>query len=169
MSIKDLVPWRGDKAVRVRRVEDALPAFHHAFDSLFNEFFRGFDLMPFGQFSDQPWAATAPALDVKETDTEYTVTAELPGWDEKDIEVSLSGDVLTIKGEQGTESEEGEKDTDDYRLQKRYGSFSQSVRLPAEVDQEKVSATCKRGVLTVTLPKTEEAQQKVRKIQVQTA
>ena len=166
MSIRDLVPRRGDKAVQVRRVEDALPAFHRAIDSLFSDFFRGFDLAPFARFFDEPWNTGVPSLNVEDGDAEYKVSVEVPGWDEKDIEVTLSGDVLTIKGERKTESEEGEKGENGYRSQQSYGSFSQSVRLPAEVDPDKVTATCSRGVMTVTLPKTEEARKNVRKIEV---
>lgn len=168
MAIRDLVPWRAEREVPVRRAEEALPAFHRAFDDFFDQFFRGFDLTPFQAFGDG-WATAAPALDMEETDKEYKVSAELPGWDEKDIDVTLSGDTLTIKGEKKEESEEGKEGSEGYRYQSRYGSFHRSVRLPAEVDRDKVEAACERGVLTVTLPKTEEAQKQTRKIEVKSA
>ena len=169
MAIRDLVPWNRNRDVQVRRVGDALPAFHRAFDSLFDDFFRGFDLAPFGRSFDELWNSRLPALDLQESEKEYTVRAELPGWDEKDIEVSVTGDTLTIKGEQQSESEEGEKDSDGYRQSARYGAFRRSIRLPAEVDRDRVSAATNRGVLTVTLPKTEAAQKQSRKIEIKAA
>ncbi len=165
MSIKDLVPWKTDRDVEVRRAEDALPAFHRAFDDLFDRFFRGTELTPFRELG-HAWGAGMPALNVEESDKEYRVCAEVPGWDEKDIDITLSGDTLTIKGEHKDESEEGEKGAEGYRYQRRYGSFQRSVRLPAEVDRDHVEATCERGVLTVKLPKTPEAQKQTRKIEV---
>ena len=108
MSIRNLVPWRGDKSVPVRRAEEALPAFHRLFDDFFDSFFRGLELAPFGRVGEF-WDTSSPVLDLKETDEEYQVSAELPGWDEKEIQGSLSGDVLTIRGEHEEEKDEGEK------------------------------------------------------------
>ncbi len=118
------------------------------------------DLEPFRA----AFGGTAPSVDVKETDKAYEVTAELPGMSEKDIELSLSDGLLTLKGEKRSEKEEKEEN---YHLtERRYGSFSRSFRLPGTVDEGKVIAEFEKGVLTVTLPKTAAAQKKSRKIDV---
>jgi HSP20 family protein len=126
---------------------------------LFDDFFRGWD-MP-AAFNG---AALTPHVDVKESDKEITVTAELPGVAEKDIEVSISGDVLTLKGEKKAEKEE--KDGNYHRIERRYGSFHRSFSLPSEVDAAAVAASHKNGVLTVTLPKSKAAREASRKIAV---
>jgi HSP20 family protein len=101
---------------------------------------------------------------VSETDKEIKVSAELPGMDEKDIDVSLTRDSLTIKGEKKQETED--KGEDYYRMERSYGSFTRSIPLPIEVDTDKVQATFKKGVLEITLPKTARAIQETRKIPV---
>jgi HSP20 family protein len=97
-------------------------------------------------------------VDVKETDTEIVVKAEIPGMDAKDINISVAGDLLTIKGEKKSEREEKEEN---YHLVERsYGAFSRSLALPAAVDLEKIEAKYDKGVLTVTCPKKEEIKPK---------
>jgi HSP20 family protein len=99
----------------------------------------------------------APAVDVAERETEYEITAELPGLDEKDIEVKLANGTLTIRGEKKEEREEKRKD---YHLsERRYGSFTRSFSVPEGVDAEKIEAGFSKGVLTVKLPKSAAAQQ----------
>jgi HSP20 family protein len=99
-----------------------------------------------------------PSVDVSETTDQVVVRAEVPGLDVKDIDISLSGDILTIKGEKKAESEEK---AENYHLVERsYGSFSRSLRLPVGVEAEKIEATYKQGVLTVTCPKKEEVKTK---------
>jgi HSP20 family protein len=106
-----------------------------------------------------------PSLDVAETKDEIVVKAEVPGMDPKDIDISLSDGLLTIKGEKKQEREEKEED---YHLVERsYGTFTRSIRLPKEVRRDKISASYKNGVLKVTLPKSEEAKQKEIKIKVE--
>ncbi|WP_018237647.1 Hsp20/alpha crystallin family protein [Ensifer sp. BR816] len=108
----------------------------------------------------------APAVDLAETDTSYKITCELPGMEEKDIEVAISSGTLTIRGEK---QEEKEEKTKEYVLsERRYGSFQRAFRLPDGVDIDNIAANFAKGVLTVTLPKTAEAQQSERKIQVKT-
>ena len=99
-----------------------------------------------------------PALDVTETEKEIKVTAEVPGIDKEDIAVSLSEGLLTISGEKKEEREE--KDGDRYVSERRYGSFSRTVRLAMDVEVDKVEAAYKDGVLTITLPKAETAHTK---------
>ncbi|MFO8100978.1 MAG: Hsp20/alpha crystallin family protein [Dehalococcoidia bacterium] len=95
-----------------------------------------------------------PPVDVYEKPDKYIVKAELPGVKEKDLDISVAEDVLTIKGERRYEEEEEEKDL--YRRERAYGDFKRNVTLPSTVDEEKVEATLRDGVLQVELPKTEE-------------
>ena len=141
------------------------------------EHFRDFERMrrdmdrPWGSFfqrgvrrtdEDAEWL---PSLDVAETKDEIVVKAEVPGMDPKNIDISLSDGLLTIKGEKKQEREEKEED---YHLVERsYGTFTRSIRLPKEVRRDKISASYKNGVLKVTLPKSEEAKQKEIKIKVE--
>jgi HSP20 family protein len=99
--------------------------------------------------------AWAPLLDVSETDDEIQVSAEIPGIDPKEFDISVTGNVLTISGEKKEESEERKGNV--FRSERRFGSFRRSITLPDSVDTEKVSADYDRGVLTVHLPKTEKA------------
>ena len=106
-----------------------------------------------------------PSLDVAETKNELVVKAEVPRMDPKDIDISLSDGLLTIKGEKRQEKEEKEAD---YHVVKRsYGSFLRSVQLPKEVQSDKISASYKNGILRITLPKSEEAKKKEIKIKVE--
>ncbi len=144
-------------------------------DRLFEDFQRDFWPSSFRQpfFGLRPllkrelsWAA-APAVDIVESDKGYEVTAELPGMDEKNIEVKVTNGDLLIKGEKEEEKEEKKKD---YYLQERhFGSFERRFRLPEGVDADKIEASFKKGVLTVTLPKTAEAQKAEKKIAVKAA
>jgi HSP20 family protein len=143
-------------------------------DRLFDDFGRDFWQSPFRSgFGIEPiwqnqmtWAAT-PAVDVVESEKAYEVTAELPGMDEKNIEVKLSNGNLTIKGEKQEEKEEKNKD---YYLQERhFGSFERSFQVPDEVDASKIEATFTKGVLKVSLPKKAEAQKPAKKIEVKAA
>ena len=118
-------------------------------DRLFDEFFNGPFLAP-----AQP-GQWLPALDMSETATQVILRAELPGMEAKDVDVSITGDMLTIKGEKKEESKKEEQNF--YRMERRYGSFQRSVALPSTVDAEKVNARFKNGVLTVTVDKKEEA------------
>jgi HSP20 family protein len=108
-----------------------------------------------------------PAVDVTESDKAYEITAELPGMDEKNIEVKVVNDNLRIKGEKQEEKEEKKKDY--YLQERRFGSFERSFALPEGVDAEKIEASFRKGVLTVTLPKKPEAQKPEKKIEVKAA
>jgi HSP20 family protein len=106
----------------------------------------------------------SPAIDVIESDKAYEITAELPGLDAKNIEILLSDGTLTIKGEKQEEKEEKTKDR--YVSERRYGSFRRSLQVPSSVDTSKIEANFKNGVLTVTLPKSPEAQKAQKSIPV---
>lgn len=108
----------------------------------------------------------APSMDVKETDKTIEVETELPGVDEKDVQVVLDNDVLTIKGEKKAEREETKKDY--YVSERSYGSFTRSLGLPAGIDAGKVNATFSKGVLKVVLPKPTGVESKVKKIEIKT-
>ncbi len=160
MAIRNLVPF-GKKSVPVKREdENPFSLLRREMDSLFDNFFRGFDMEPF----ERRMAAFSPKVDVTENDKEIMISAELPGMDEKDIDVSLQNDMLTIKGEKKEEKEDKGKDY--YRMERSYGSFSRTIPLPVEVETDKVDAKFKKGVLTVTLPKSAKAVEETKKIPV---
>ncbi len=163
MTFKDLIPF-GRKTVPAGRDEEhPLLSLRHEMDRIFDDFFRGFSAME--PFADRT-GAFAPRLDVTETDKELKVRAELPGMDEKDVEVTLTPGTLTIRGEKKEEHEE--KNGTYYRMERSFGSFSRSIPLPREVDQDKVSAAFKKGILTITLPKSGDTEERSRKIPVKT-
>lgn len=125
---------------------------------LFDRFFEDFELPTL--FSEE--TTFTPAFDVYETEKELIIKAEVPGIDKKDISINLSDGLLTIKGEKKQEKEEK---SENYRcVERRYGTFSRTVRLPFEVEVDKVDATYKDGVLKITVPKSEAA--KPRKIEI---
>jgi HSP20 family protein len=163
MSVRDLIPWNRSRDVSVRRGEEATPflTLHREMNRLFDDVFRGFDLTPFS--SDRLFGSPIgwPNIEVSETDKEVKVTAELPGLDEKDLGVELANGVLTISGEKKSETEDKER-----RFSERhYGRFER--RIPVDdVEQDKVGASFRNGVLTVTLPKSPKAQSNVKRIPI---
>ena len=165
MTIDDLMPWnRGHRLVPARRREDApLGEFRRHIDNVFEDFWRS---APFGRFEGGLEAAS-PRTDIAESESEIEITLELPGIDENHIDVSLTDDVLTIAGEKNVAREEKSKD---YCLTERSsGSFRRSISLPRGLDTGKARAEFKRGVLTVTLPKSAEAKDRVKRIAVKAA
>ena len=164
MQIKDLIPWGRKETEPQRKSEDEHPmvTLQRDMNRVFDNFWRSFD-QPFGSLTT-PSDTGMPRSDVVETDAAVEVSVELPGMEEKDIDVSLTDDALTIKGERKVEREDDKKGY--YLSERSYGSFYRSIPVPPGVDTEKVEAAFKNGVLTVTLPKTEEAQAKIKKITV---
>jgi len=165
MAIKSLLPSLRKRAETPAKREEEHPFYslQREMNRLFDDFFRGFDLEPFGAMEDR-YAGFSPSIDVRESDAEFTIKAEIPGIDEKDVEVLVSDDAVTLKGEKKEEQEDKGKDY--YRLERSYGSFHRVIPLPKGVNLEKVEATFKNGILTVKLPKTEEAQSKGKKIPI---
>lgn len=162
MNIKDLMQF-GKKNVPVKREEDTPYAtLRRDIDSLFDNFFRGFDTELFGSRT----AAFTPKTDIRESEKEIKISIELPGMDEKDVDVSLTRDMLTIRGDKKEEQEDKGKDY--YRLERSYGSFSRTIPLPVEVETNKIEANVKKGVLTITLPKSAKALAGTRKIAIKT-
>jgi HSP20 family protein len=119
---------------------------------------------PFHNLGEDANLSWTPRLDVSETDTTLEIVADLPGMDKKNINVSLDGDLLTIKGEKKEVKEK--KDKHYHSIERRSGSFYRAVRLPAEVENDKIEAAFKDGVLTLTLPKSKEAAKKVAQIEI---
>lgn len=159
MSMRDLIPWNRSSRVPVQRGEEGTPflTLHREMNRLFDDVFRGLDLNPF-RF-DRAWSW--PSIEVSENDKEVRVTAELPGLEEKDVEVQLSNGVLAIKGEKRTETE----DNDRLFSERFYGRFER--RIPVDdIDEDKVNASFGNGVLVVTLPRSAEAQRNVKRIAI---
>ncbi len=170
------------KEVQVQRAKPPVePAYHplaelrQEVDRLFDSFFGDWPRWPFGRGRTaieptRDWSGfgrLVPSVDVSETDKGFEIAAELPGMDEKDIEIALGEGVLTIKGEKREETEKKEKDY--YRSERRYGSFRRSFALPEGVDQDKISADFKKGVLTIALPKSPAAQKASRKVKIKSS
>ena len=163
MQIKDLLPWaRKDDAGEVKGAEPNPLAtlqrdMNRAFESFWSQASR-----PFGGLAG--FGEGAPRSDVVETDAGVEVSVELPGLEEKDVEVTLTDEALTIRGEKKIERREEKKGY--YVSERSYGSVYRSIPLPAGVDSDKAEATFRNGVLTVRLPQSPEAKAKVKKIAV---
>lgn len=136
-------------------------------DRLFDDFGAGFWRMPFRRSLTDFQRLSVPPVDIIEKDNAYEVTVDVPGFDEKDIEIKLINGTLCIKGERKSEKEE--KKEDYYLSEREFGSFERRFELPEGIDSDKVEANLKKGVLTVTLAKKPEAQKPARKIEVKPA
>jgi HSP20 family protein len=167
MALKELIPWK--------KPNGELAARQDAMLNPFDQFRREMDEMFHGFLSDWPMRSSllerrlrefVPQIDVDESEKELRVTAELPGMDEKEVEVTLTQGVLTIKGEKREENEENKRDS--HLSELRYGMFERSLQLPTGIDADKAKASFKKGVLKITLPKTAEAQSSRRRIEVET-
>jgi len=161
MSVRDLIPWGRERSPSARggEIMDPFVSLHREVNRLFDDFSRGFDFpMPSVGFGGVGW----PRTDIVETDREYRVTAELPGLEEKDVELTFQDGVLTLKGEKKVEHE-----GDGARYSERYhGRFQRSIALGPDVDENNVNASFKNGVLTVVLPKLAEAETKIKRIAI---
>ncbi|MFP4056758.1 MAG: Hsp20/alpha crystallin family protein [Candidatus Brocadiia bacterium] len=167
MAFRDLIPWnRRPSQLPVRRdFGDAFQALQEDMNRLFDPFLGGSDWgLP------QVWpgfeGAFAPRINVSEDEKAVRVRAELPGMAKDDIDISLTDDTLTIEGEKKEEHEEKERDRTYSEC--TYGRFRRDIPLPSAVDRDKVEADYKNGVLTVTLPKTPEAESRRKRIEVKT-
>jgi HSP20 family protein len=161
MNVRDLVPWsRGDRERSPATRSDSLSpvvSLHREMNRLFDEVFRGFD-------DSRLWEGRGawPSVDVEETEKEYRVTAELPGLEERDVEVLLQDGLLTVRGEKKLET-----DARDRSYSERfYGRFERQITLDRDVDDGAVNATFKNGVLTVTVPKNARAGERTKRIPI---
>jgi HSP20 family protein len=162
MDLRDIIPF-GNKKIDVRRDdENPFAMMQREMNRIFDSFSRNWGSGEFPEIT----GPFAPRMDVSEDAKAFTVRAELPGMSEKDIDLSLSGDTLTIRGEKTAEKED--KNRNYHYSERSYGSFSRSIPLPRQVDAEKVSANFRNGVLTITLPKSSAALAERKKITIQT-
>jgi len=163
MNVRKLIPWNRSRDVTVQRGEEANPfvTLYCEINRLFDDVFRGFDVAPFDFARGFDRTLAWPNIEVSETDKDVKITADLPGLEEKDVEVELSNGVLAIKGEKKTETE------DKNRLfsERYYGRFER--RIPVEdIEDDKVNASFRNGVLTVTLPKSAQSQRQVKRVAI---
>ena len=151
MNIGNLMPWREKSQVPAMREDffDPFVTFRREMDRMMSDFVSGFDNG--GLVTGNGWKASAPVVDIAETEKEMMITAEMPGLDEKDFQISVSGDMSTIKGEKKIEHED--KNGNGYHRERSYGAFSRSLRLPFDVKNEKIDASYQKGVLTIQVPK----------------
>ena len=163
MTMKDLVRINGESTSPMRREENYPGSTWGSTDWMdrwFDNFFsRALSMTPYGAtqpLSGTRWTGFVPAVNVTENENQVQVTAELPGMDENDIELSIHNGVLTLKGEKKAEHEE--KKEGYYRSERSYGTFHRSITLPEGIDPEKVEATFSKGVLNVTVPRLPESQ-----------
>jgi HSP20 family protein len=169
MAIKDILPWsRGKREIRERQEDyDPLRSLQTDLNRAFSDFWRTFELpVPNGKHAGFELVAP-PRVDLRETDREIEVIAELPGMDDKDVEVTVADGILTIRGEKKSEHETTEQGF--IRRERSFGRFERIMPLPDGVDLESARAAFKNGVLTVTLAKTPEAQAAVKRVQVRQA
>lgn len=154
---------------------DAWRSLRTEMDRMFDRFAGGwgmpslrrmFDAEPALRY-ESTFTVPSPAVDITEDDGNYKVTAELPGMTEKEIEVAVSGDMLTLKGEKKEEKEQKEKNF--YLSERSYGSFQRSFCVPEGVDRNKIAADFSKGVLTISMPKTAKAVEQQKKIEVKAA
>lgn len=166
MAMRSLSPFRwGRRNVPVSTEMTPFDLFQQEMNQLFNDFFRGFGLAP----TEGTGAVSmfAPKIDMSESDNSIKVVAELPGLSDKDVEVDLSKDSLTIKGEKKEEKEEKGEQT--YYAERSFGSFTRVIPLPTEVNPDKAEAKFANGVLTVNMPKMHAEKKEQKKIEIKSS
>jgi HSP20 family protein len=158
-------PERSSRGEIAPRYSDPFGALRSEMDRLFDSFTGGLPTFPsmFGP-SVARGLALMPSMDVKETDKEISIEAELPGLDEKDVSLTIQNGVLTIEGAKKFEHDEGKENY--HVMERRYGSFQRSLRIPDTVNEDKIEARFDKGVLKVVLPKRPEAASEQRKIEI---
>ena len=158
MNLKSLIPVGRQRGVA--RADNPFLSLHQQIDRLFDDFTRGFPSLGNGMTT-----MTLPTMDVAETDKEIEITAELPGLEEKDVQINVADDILTIRGEKKAEKEQ--KDKNYCLVERSYGSFERSLELPEGVNADAIKATIDKGVLKVVVPRPAPAQ--VKKVEVKAA
>jgi len=165
MNMRDLIPWGRSQQTtpsRYRDEGDPFMTLHREMNRLFDDVFRGFDMAPFGGVSRM---ASWPHVEVVDNDKDVRISAELPGLEDKDVEVLIGDGVLTIRGEKKFEIENKERAFSE----RTYGRFERRIPVAWEVEEDKIDASFKNGVLTVTLPKSAESRPEVKRIAVNRA
>ena len=164
MAIRDLIPWsrqenRLPTPVSAEQDEHPIVSLHRQVNRLFDEVFRDFGApSAAGVGRIRSW----PHVELGETEQEIRVTAELPGLSDKDVDIQLEDRVLTLRGEKRSDIEDKERGYSE----RSYGRFERRIGLPDGIDRDHVAATFKNGVLTVTVPKTEAANENLRRIPI---
>ncbi len=155
MPMRFLSPYTSSRDIPAALRQDPFMTLRNQMDRLFDTF---------GTWPNETASDVTPRVDVSETDKEIDIDAELPGLEDKDIDVTLSGDTLTIRGEKKSEHEEKKKNY--YVSERSYGSFSRSIQLPFDADPNNISAKFDKGVLHIAIPKPEHIAAKTAKIPV---
>jgi HSP20 family protein len=164
MAVRDLIPWGRNRTSVPTNMQggselDPFVTLQREMNRVFDDMFRRFDTgLPSVFGGVQGW----PSVEVNATDNEVRVSAELPGLDEKDVEILVDDGVLTIRGEKKSETD----DKDRGFSERYYGRFERRIALPFEVDEGKAEASFRNGVLTVALPKSPKAEEKAKRIPI---
>ena len=182
MDIKKLAPWNWFKkeqegnTLPIRRQEtrtqytDPFSQIRQEIDRVFDAAFSGFGFPSIGFGRELTPAAQTdwlkPTLDVGASDKEYTISVELPGVDEKDVQLELINDTLKIKGDKKQQKEEKEKNY--YRMERSYGSFQRVLSLPEDADQDNIKAVYKNGIMNITIPRKAAPKTEVKQIEIKT-
>ncbi len=164
MNLTSLMPVGRDRNL-ARRDLTLFDSLQREVDRVFDEFTRGFPSFGLPAMAQPGLPELKPRMDVSETEKEFEITAELPGLEEKDVQVNVADGVLTIRGEKKAEKEE--KDKNYHLVERSYGAFSRSLDLPEGVDPDAIKASIANGVLKVSVPKPAPAQ--VKKVDVKAA
>lgn len=162
MELNNLVPFRHrrQQAAHMRTLSP-FERMHEEMDRLFDDFLPHLSVGHDGETR----LGSLASVDLSETDSDLELTADLPGMKEDDIDITLRDGALIISGERKHEAEEKKKNF--YRSERVYGSFNRAITLPCDVDEDRIHANFKKGVLTVRLPKSKSAKENVRKIAIQ--
>jgi HSP20 family protein len=159
MANRDLTPWTGGRGLTPFG-RDPFTSFRREVDRLFDDFFAPAEPRSFGGNG----ATLVPSVDVVESDQAYTVTAELPGLEQKDVEINLRDNALILSGEKRQETTDNAGGRS--YIERTFGRFERVVPLSEEVDADRVEATFKNGVLKIALPKNPKAKEKARRIEI---
>ena len=160
MALKDLIPWkRHNEEQLAEETKYPLHRFHWNINRMLDDIMDSWS-----SNSSTGDGFMSPRIDLSETKKYLTVTADMPGMDEDDIDVSLENNFLVIRGQKKTEKENQGQSY--YHMERSFGSFYRTIQLPCEVDENKVKAHYKKGVLTINLPKRKDEQRQSRKIEV---
>jgi HSP20 family protein len=168
MPISDLLPWNRERSkYEFQRKDDQnLVDLRNEMNSMFDEFFSNpFSMSPFRRGMEMP-DKFIPGIDVSETDKEILISADLPGMDEKDIQLSLEGEVLTLSGKKETDTTT--KNAQFHSIERSFGSFSRSISLPVKVEIDKIDASFNKGVLKIIIPKPVNPESQIKKIPIKT-
>lgn len=162
MALGSLIPFNRETDVAASGARDPFFSLRREMDRMFDDFVRGWPMSE----SAGATGFMAPRVDVVETEKGLEITAELPGIEEKDIELDLADDVLTLKAERSREREESDENRRYHVVERAQGTFMRQFAIPFEADADKVEANFKNGVLNITVPRSKEAQTPVKRIKV---